>query len=356
MACNNLHWNLNAQVCQNTHLWSTHIQHRPQTGLITMKPSIISEKPSNAVKMVEITSNQAGQRLDNFLLTYLKGVPKSHIYRLLRSGQVRVNKGRKKPAYRIQADDVIRIPPVRTAARDQAIIPDAVLNLLKNARLLENNDILVLNKPAGIAVHGGSELEFGLIEAIRKLYPDQFFELAHRLDRETSGCLVLAKNRDTLNRLHRALRHESDDDNAPRVEKTYLALLAGSWQQGNVSIELPLRKIRRSGEHRVEVSADGLRAISHFKLVQHYRNASLMQIQIETGRTHQIRVHAAASGHPVAGDRKYGDASFNREMKKLGLQRLFLHASHIVLPLGEGLSVHAPLSEDLSKLLDNITL
>lgn len=316
----------------------------------------MSEKPSNTVKMIEISSDQAGQRLDNYLLTKLKGVPKSHVYRLLRSGQVRVNKGRKKPSYRIQPGDSVRIPPVRTADPHEAVIPDSVLALLENARLFENNDILVLNKPAGIAVHGGSELKFGIIEAIRQNYPDQFFELVHRLDRETSGCLVLAKNRTTLNTLHQALRNEAQDEHVPRVEKTYLALLAGLWQQGDKTIELPLRKIRRSGEHRVEVSDDGKAAISHFKLVQHYRNASLVQIQIDTGRTHQIRVHAAASGHAVAGDSKYGDAAFNREMKKLGLQRLFLHASHIVLPLAEGISVHAPLSENLSQLLDNSAL
>ena len=316
----------------------------------------MSEKSSNPVKMVEISSDQAGQRLDNYLLTKLKGVPKSHVYRLLRSGQVRVNKGRKKPSYRIQPGDSVRIPPVRTADPHEAVIPDSVLALLENARLFENNDILVLNKPAGIAVHGGSELKFGIIEAIRQNYPDQFFELVHRLDRETSGCLVLAKNRTTLSTLHQALRNNAQDEHVPRVEKTYLALLAGLWQQGEKTIELPLRKIRRSGEHRVEVRDDGQAAISHFKLVQHYRNASLMQIKIDTGRTHQIRVHAAASGHAVAGDSKYGDAAFNKEMKKLGLQRLFLHASHIVLPLGEGLSVHAPLSEDLSQLLDNSAL
>jgi 23S rRNA pseudouridine955/2504/2580 synthase len=316
----------------------------------------MSEKSSNTVKMVEISSDQAGQRLDNYLLTKLKGVPKSHVYRLLRSGQVRVNKGRKKPSYRIQPGDRIRIPPVRTAERHEAVIPDSVLALLENARLFENSDILVLNKPAGIAVHGGSELKFGIIEAIRQNYPDQFFELVHRLDRDTSGCLVLAKNRDTLNTLHHALRNGDQDAHAPRMEKTYLALLAGLWQQGDKTIEQPMQKVRRSGEHRVEISDDGREAISHFKLVQHYRTASLMQIQIDTGRTHQIRVHAAASGHAVAGDSKYGDAAFNKEMKKLGLQRLFLHASHIVLPLGEGLSVHAPLSEDLSQLLDNSAL
>jgi 23S rRNA pseudouridine955/2504/2580 synthase len=245
---------------------------------------------------------------------------------------------------------------VRTATRTEAAIPDSVVDLLKKACLFENDSILVLNKPAGIAVHGGSELDFGIIEAMRKIYPGQFFELVHRLDRDTSGCLVLAKNRATLNSLHQALRNEGNDNSVAAVEKTYLALLAGLWQEGEMTIDLPLRKVRRGGENMVETGADGQRAVSHFKLVQHYRDASLMQIRIDTGRTHQIRVHAAASGHPVAGDSKYGDPAFNRKMKKLGLKRLFLHASHIVLPLGEGISVHAPLSEDLSQFLDNITL
>ncbi len=324
------------------------------TKLISMKTAKSTQKPPGSAKLIEISAEQAEQRLDNFLLTRLRGVPKSHIYRLLRSGQVRVNKGRKKPGYRIQAGDLIRIPPVRIAERNEALIPDSVLELLKNAVLFENSYIMVLNKPAGIAVHGGTELKFGIIEAIRQLHPGQFFELVHRLDRETSGCLVLARNRETLNLLHQALRDEHRDADTPRVEKTYLTLLAGLWQQGRETITLPVRKVRRGSEHRVEIREDGQRAVSHFKLLQHYRNASLMQVQIDTGRTHQIRVHAAASGHPVAGDAKYGDAAFNREMKKLGLQRLFLHASHIVLPLGEGLSVHAPLSADLSQLLDNI--
>ena len=305
--------------------------------------------------MIEISDDQAGQRLDNFLLNQLKGVPKSHIYRLLRSGQVRVNKGRKQPGYRIEAGDRVRIPPVRVARREDTAIPNEVLALLKNAVLFENADILVLNKPAGIAVHGGSELRFGIIEAMRKLYPDRFLELVHRLDRETSGCLVLAKNRETLSALHDALRDDRRDDSVPRIEKTYLTLLAGLWQHGSRTVTLPLQKRRRGGEHRVEISDKGQRAVSHFRLLQHYRDASLMEVSIDTGRTHQIRVHATACGHPVAGDSKYGDANFNRAMKKLGLHRLFLHASHIVLPLGEGISVHAPLSEDLAQLLDNMS-
>ncbi len=313
----------------------------------------MNEKPANSVKMVEISSDQAGQRIDNFLLSQLKGVPKSHIYRLLRSGQVRVNKGRKKPDYRIQADDIIRIPPVRTAERGAASIPDTVLDTLRAACLFENNDILVINKPTGMAVHGGSELRFGIIEAMRRIYPDQYLELVHRLDRETSGCLVLAKNRDILNHLHQALRSKGHDGK-PAIEKTYLTLLKDQWHEGSQTVSKPLKKYHRGNEHRVEVTENGKNAVSHFELLQNYRNACYMQVKIDTGRTHQIRVHSASVGHPVAGDSKYGDADFNREMKRLGLQRLFLHANHIVLPIGEGISVHAPLSEDLSQLLDNM--
>lgn len=306
----------------------------------------------SSVKLVDISHDQAGQRIDNFLLAQLKGVPKSHVYRLLRSGQVRVNKGRKKPGYRLQAGDSVRIPPVRTAERAPAAIPDAVLDTVRRSRLFENEDILVLNKPSGLAVHGGSELGFGIIEAMRCIYPDQFLELVHRLDRETSGCLVLAKNRKTLNTLHDALRTENSPGKA--VEKAYLALLAGHWHEGKITVDRPLLKIRRSGEHMVVIDEDGQTAISHFERVEQHEHACLMQVRIDTGRTHQIRVHAASTGHPVAGDRKYGDAGFNRMMKSSGLNRLFLHASHIMLPLGEGISVHAPLTEDLSEFLDNI--
>ena len=319
-----------------------------------MKHSKIDEVRQNAVKIIEISDDHAGQRLDNYLLTRLKGVPRSHIYRLLRSGQVRVNKGRKKPNYHLEAGDRVRIPPVATNVREQKAVPDAVVKLLENARLFENNDILVLNKPAGIAVHGGSAIEFGIIEALRTIYPDQFIELVHRLDRDTSGCLVLAKNRSALCQLHQALRTEGNNLDTAVVRKNYLALVAGLWQHGERTIDLPLRKIRRGGEHRVEVSAEGATAVSHFKLVQHYAIASLMQVRIETGRTHQIRVHAAAMGHPVAGDKKYGDVAFNREIRKKGLRRLFLHASDIDFPIGGGLSIHAPLTEDLSQLLDNM--
>jgi len=303
---------------------------------------------NTGVITVEVDADQAGQRIDNFLLGRLKGVPRSHIYRLLRSGRVRVNKGRKKPDYRLQAGDSVRIPPVHAADRTPVSVPEILLQTLRESILLEDENLLVLNKPSGLAVHGGSELRFGLIDGMRLLYPGQFLELAHRLDRQTSGCLVLAKNRETLSRLHDALRRQGQGE----IEKTYLALVRGDWQEGITTVDAPLQKLPRGGEHMVEVSDGGQHAVSHFSLLRRFRDASLVQVQIDTGRTHQIRVHAASCGHPLAGDPKYGDTEFNRRMKRLGLRRLFLHASRIVLPLDKKIRIDAPLDEALQRILD----
>jgi 23S rRNA pseudouridine955/2504/2580 synthase len=303
---------------------------------------------SNRVNTFDVAAEQAGQRIDNFLLSRLKGVPRSHIYRLLRSGQIRVNKGRKKPDYRLQAGDNVRIPPLRTADRAPLALPESLLQTLRESILLEDDNLLVLNKPSGLAVHGGSELRFGLIDGMRELYPGQFLELVHRLDRDTSGALVLAKNRITLNRLHDALRRQGQDE----IEKIYLALVRGDWPDRVTTVEAPLQKTLRGGEHMVEVNAEGQRAISHFSKLQRFDEASLVQVRIETGRTHQIRVHAASCGHPIAGDPKYGDAEFNRRMKQYGLRRLFLHASRIVLPLDKIIRIDAPLDKALQRILD----
>jgi 23S rRNA pseudouridine955/2504/2580 synthase len=308
-------------------------------------------------KTVEIGSEHAGQRIDNYLMSQLKGVPRSHIYRLLRSGQVRVNSGRKKPPYKLRSGDMVRIPPVNTASREPPVIPDSVRKLLSEAILFENENILVLNKPSGLAVHSGSGLSFGIIEALKADRPDQFLELAHRLDRETSGCLLLAKNRATLTHLHGLLRNETES--GPRksgMGKYYLTLVAGHWADAT-TIDLPLKKIMRSGEHMVEVVEDGQQAISHFEPLQYFKQATLMRVKIDTGRTHQIRVHAAHAGHPIAGDGKYGDADFNRELKKPGLKRLFLHAARLEIPaLESGLDapiiIEAPLNRELQEVLD----
>lgn len=321
-----------------------------------MKSTSPSNSPDNrpGAKTVNIDSQHSGQRIDNFLMTQLKGVPRSHIYKLLRSGQVRVNSGRKKPHYKLIEGDSVRIPPVSSANRDTPVIPDSVQTLLSEAILFENDDLLVLNKPSGLAVHSGSGLSFGIIEALKAEHPEQFLELAHRLDRETSGCLLLAKNRTMLTHLHDVLRKESESN----LGKYYLALVAGLWQKPE-TIDLALKKIVRGGEHMVEPVENGQHAISHFEPLQHFKQATLMRVKIDTGRTHQIRVHAAQAGHPVAGDRKYGDTSFNRELKKAGLNRLFLHASRLEVPALESRSdtpiiVEAPLGNELQNVLDKL--
>lgn len=302
-----------------------------------------------------ISDAQAGQRIDNFLLKHLKGVPKSHIYRLLRSGQVRVNSGRKKPHYKLQTDDIIRLPPVRISEQQNNQVPEPVKQTLKDAIIFENEDIIAINKPSGIAVHKGSGLRFGVIEAFRQIAPEQTLELVHRLDRETSGCLLLAKNRQILALLHELLRHEK----TTFIEKTYIALLDGQWPYGKKTIDTGINKIKRSGEHIMQVDTSGDRAISHFEPLEIYEldntnRCSLMKITIETGRTHQIRVHAQHSGFPIIGDSKYGNKIANRYFRELGLKRLFLHAKQLYLPLTDPITINAALSDDLELLLTKL--
>jgi 23S rRNA pseudouridine955/2504/2580 synthase len=308
--------------------------------------------PAPAAKLVTVDADQHGQRIDNFLARILKGVPKSHIYRVLRKGEVRVNKGRVKPEYRVQAGDQVRVPPVRVAERDTARVPDDLCQRLEAAILYEDGDVLVLDKPSGLAVHAGSGLRFGVIEALRQSRPQlSFLELVHRLDRETSGCLLLAKNRPALNALHDQLREG-------RMEKRYLALVSGHWQGGKRSVSAPLRKNTvRGGERMVAVDDSGKEARTHFTLVQNLGDAALVEALIDTGRTHQIRVHAAHIGHPLAGDDKYGDEDFNRRMRAHGLKRLFLHAQALAFqrPGGQGeIHVSAPLGEDLKQVLESL--
>lgn len=300
------------------------------------------------VRTVEITENHSGQRLDNYLMGQMKGVPKSHVYRLLRSGQVRVNSGRKKAHYKLNAGDKVRIPPVRSQMANETSIPPGVLQLLDQSKIYEDDNLLVLNKPSGLAVHSGSGIAFGVIEALKSQQSDQFIELVHRLDRETSGCLVLAKNRTSLTRLHEALRNEHAD-----LGKYYLALVMGHWP-GSKTVDKPLKKALRSGEHMVEVHPEGQRAVSHFRVIQQFSDCCLVSVKIDTGRTHQIRVHAASEGCPIAGDTKYGETTFNREMKKRGLKRLFLHASRLELTLDAPIIVEAPLDNALQNILETL--
>ncbi|MDX2218716.1 MAG: RluA family pseudouridine synthase [Burkholderiales bacterium] len=297
-----------------------------------------------------VLPDEAGQRIDNYLLRELKGVPKSHVYRILRSGEVRVNSGRIDAAYRLADGDVIRIPPVRVAARPASArvrIPEGTT--LKPHILFEDDAIIALAKPSGLAVHGGSGVSLGVIELLRREYSQlKFLELAHRLDRETSGILLVAKKRSALTGLHAALRDGG-------MEKHYLALAAGRWQGGRRHVKVSLRKfLTEDGERRVSPDAAGQVAHSIFTPQRQFQDAVLLDAEIRTGRTHQIRVHLAHEGHPILGDAKYGDFARNREVAKTGLKRMFLHAHTLALshPIsGERLELRCPLPADLSGYL-----
>ena len=308
------------------------------------------DKP--AVRWMDISAEQAGQRIDNYLLRILKGVPKSRIYRLLRKGEVRVNKGRIRPEYRLRSGDQVRIPPVRVAT-SSAIEPGRQASTaLADSILYEDDRLLVLNKPAGMAVHGGSGLGYGVIETLRALRPKApYLELVHRLDRATSGCLMVAKRRSELRVLHDLLRNGG-------VEKRYLLLAQGDWSQGPFRIDAALRKNQvRGGERIVRVDPEGKTALTKFRFLEAYPGASLMEAELKTGRTHQIRVHAAHAGHPLAGDEKYGAEAFNRCMRGLGLKRMFLHAHYVAFEDRErerSIEVSAPLGADLRKLVQQL--
>lgn len=306
------------------------------------------------VRHLTIDSEQAGQRIDNFLLRELKGVPKGHVYRLLRTGQVRINGKRVKAEYRLQAGDDIRVPPVRQSESSGPANPGSrQLARLQAAILYEDAQLLVINKPAGLPVHGGSGVSFGLIEMLRRLRPAEYsLDLVHRLDRDTSGCLLVARKRSALRRLHAAMRES-------QVEKHYLALLAGGWSGDECRVALALKKnVLQSGERRVRVAVDGKRSETWFRPLQAFSKATLMDVVIRTGRTHQIRVHAASLSHPVLGDDKYGDRDANRRFRALGLRRLFLHAASLAFvhpATGERFEVSAPLEESLQALLDRLS-
>ncbi|GAB4294078.1 MAG: 23S rRNA pseudouridine(955/2504/2580) synthase RluC [Thiohalomonadaceae bacterium] len=304
-------------------------------------------------RIIEVAAADEGQRIDNFLLTQLKGVPKSRIYRILRTGEVRVNSGRIKPTYRIKAGDAIRIPPIRVSEEEAPARPgDRVLERVNASLLYEDKGLLVVNKPSGLAVHGGSGLSYGLIEALRALRPEApFLELGHRLDRDTSGCLVIAKKRSVLRAFHELLREGGSD-------KRYLALLKGRWRGGERRVEAALLKnVTQSGERLVKVSPEGKPALTIFRPLTVYKDATLVEAELITGRTHQVRVHAAHIGHPIAGDDKYGDEAFNKRMAGVGLKRLFLHASALSFTLpesGQVVSVSAPLDDELRSVLDRL--
>ncbi|MDP4529439.1 23S rRNA pseudouridine(955/2504/2580) synthase RluC [Alkalimonas delamerensis] len=306
------------------------------------------------VQLVEIDSEFSGQRVDNFLIARLKGVPKSVIYRVLRKGEVRINKKRVKPEYKLQAGDLLRIPPITVRQQNDHVSTQlAVVQQLEQQVLFEDEHLLIINKPSGMAVHGGSGLNFGVIEALRALRPDaRHLELVHRLDRDTSGCLMIAKKRSVLRHLHQQLRDKT-------VEKKYQALVAGDWPSKLRKVTEPLRKnTLQSGERVVRVDAvDGKESETRFRILQRYQQGTLVEAFPVTGRTHQIRVHTACKGHPIACDDKYGDSDFTGQMKALGLSRLFLHAFslRVLHPVTETtLSIEAPLDQDLARLLTQL--
>jgi len=312
-----------------------------------------------AVRQHTVDGEQAGQRLDRLLARLLADVPRTRIFRLIRRGEVRVNGKRAGPDVRVAEGDVLRIPPIRPAETLEPVagagrtprVPPSLLALIESSVLYQDAQLLVLDKPAGVAVHGGSGLSFGVIEALRASRPEETLELAHRLDRDTSGVLLIARKPAALRVLHALLRDGE-------VEKRYLTLLAGRWELGHKLIDAPLQTDARvHGERTVRVAADGKRASTEFRLVEQLAGrASLVEATLHTGRTHQIRVHAAYCGHPVAGDEKYGDAEFNQQIKELGLKRMFLHAHSCSFRWPGGNEVHlsAPLPPELRNALDGI--
>lgn len=281
------------------------------------------------VQWVTVDPDMAGQRLDNFLMARLRGVPRSIIYRIVRKGEVRINKGRVKPDARVQAGDVVRIPPMVQKAKAPAAAPgDRVQRVMEAAVVFENDELLLVNKPSGIAVHGGSGLSFGLIEVLRASRPDaRFLELVHRLDRDTSGLVMVAKKRSALKFLQDELRQK-------RIRKHYHALVAGDWANAMQKVSEPLQRYEMpNGERRVEVNSEGKASLTLFRVVSRFEGYTLVEASPVTGRTHQIRVHAAWAGHPIAGDDKYMDDASQKAFRAVGGQRLMLHARALELTL-----------------------
>ena len=308
------------------------------------------ERSSPRAHTVTVAEDRDGQRLDNFLATQLKGVPKSLIYRLLRTGQVRVNGGRVKPDRRVNGGDLVRIPPVRVSERVESEAPaEAQLHRIEASIIHEDREFLVIDKPSGVASHGGSGISFGAIELLRAARPRDTLELAHRLDRDTSGILVLTRKRSALTALQTEIREG-------RVEKRYLALIQGALPKARLLVDAPLQKfVLQGGERMVRVNPEGKESRSHFSELERYADASLVEVRLETGRTHQIRVHAQHIGHPLAGDDKYGEREFNRTMRDNGLKRLFLHAARFEFELGpRSYSFTAPLAPELASVVDGL--
>lgn len=300
----------------------------------------------------EVGEEGDAQRIDNYLMRLLKGVPKSHVYRIVRSGEVRVNSSRVGPEYRLASGDRLRVPPIRVSPRRE--FPDGAVPPRFAHRILHEDEALIaIDKPAGVAVHGGSGVSFGLIEQLRRERPQaRFLELVHRLDRETSGVLLVAKKRSSLTALHQQLREG-------QVRKCYVALVKGRWRGAKTAIKAPLHKyVLQSGERRVRVAESGQAAHTIVRPIASYGDLTLVEAELKTGRTHQIRVHLAHLGHPIAGDDKYGDFDFNKALARRGLKRMFLHARSLSVmhPIsGARLTLDAPLPDELSTFLERET-
>ncbi|TWI03906.1 ribosomal large subunit pseudouridine synthase C [Luteimonas cucumeris] len=324
-----------------------------------MPPSDAPARPASAAHTVRIAEDRDGQRLDNFLLGYLKGAPRSLIYKLLRSGQVRVNGGRCKPERRLEGGDEVRIPPIRLDdPADKGTPAKGLLEAMEASIVFEDARLLAISKPSGVASHGGSGISFGVIETLRALRPRESLELVHRLDRDTSGLMVIAKKRSALIELQALMREEGG------INKRYLALLTGRMPDGVMSVDAPLHVgLRQGGERHVQVvtsasSSAGKASLSHFRVLERRGGQSYCEVRIETGRTHQIRVHAQHIGHPVAGDDKYGDEAVNKRLREqVGLKRLFLHAASLEFALDGGKTpyvLNAPLAAELVDVLDRL--
>jgi len=303
------------------------------------------------VSFIEVSTAQVNQRLDNFLLKTLKNVPKTRIYRIIRKGEVRVNKKRCKPDYKLGIGDLIRVPPLRLESKHdpKTYIPPGLIEAIEKAVLFENKHLVVIDKPAGLAVHSGSGISFGVIDIMRRIRPETEIELVHRLDRDTSGCLLLAKHRQSLLEMQGRLQDNS-------IKKNYLAVVKGHWPVGKTEITHALKRITlANGERRVHVDPGGQKALTRITQNTPGEEYSVLSIELLTGRTHQIRVHCQAEGHELAGDTKYGDAGFNRLMRKRGIKRLMLHASRLELPHTEfnpEIVINAQLPDLFNRLIE----
>jgi len=311
--------------------------------------TVTSLDGAQGVRLVEIGPDRDGQRVDNALMTLLKGVPRSLVYRILRTGQVRINGKRAKPETRLAAGDMLRIPPVRVAEREEGVAPAGMVRAVVDSVIFEDKHFLVIDKPVGIAAHGGSGVSHGAIELLRAARPNDGLELVHRLDRDTSGVLVLSKSRAGLTGLQALIR-----DN--EVTKQYLCLMTGTPRKAKFDVNAPLLKsVMQGGERMVRVDDAGKPSLTFFQEVEQYPGCRLMQATLGTGRTHQIRVHAQYVGHPLAGDPKYGDEEANKRFRAKGLKRMFLHASRMSFDLyGRNYDFSAPLPDELKAFLDNL--